>query len=157
MAPNFPPEANTDKQNGPRPRHAVVVLADDHGNVGYVGVRRLDKPPAWLAVWQHRQELDTPLARWLRTLGKPPTESVLLGSLGLHGRTARAVIPLVAGLFGLASPSSNVGGQGRPIGQIESDGAMRCWASRAAAARGLGVSLWTVQRRVRAGKMFNLN
>ena len=144
------------KDDGPKPKHAVIVLADGQGNVGYVGVRRLDKPPAWLAVWQHRQELDTPLARWLRTLGKPPIENIVLGSLGLHGRTARAVVPLVADLFGLASPTSNVGGQGRPIGQIESDGSMRCWASRSAAARDLGVSLWTVRRRVRAGKMFDL-
>ncbi|MGA2030755.1 MAG: hypothetical protein ABSG68_00730 [Thermoguttaceae bacterium] len=144
------------KENGPKPKHAVIVLADDRGNVGHVGVRRLDQPAPWLTVWQHRQEFDTPLARWLRTLDKQPTERVLVGSVGLHGRTARAIVALVAGWFGQEGRLSNVGGRGRPTGRIEPDGSLRCWPSRSAAARDLGVSRWVVRRRVRAGKLLDL-
>ena len=145
-----------DKQNGPRPKHAVTVLADDQGNVGYVGVRRLDQPAQWFHVWENRQKLDTPLALWMRTLDKRPNEKVLLGSLGLHGRTARAVVALVADLFGQASPTSNVGGRGRPTGQIEPTGELRCWVSPRRGARELGISRWAVRRRVRAGKMLDI-
>ena len=144
------------KENGPRPKHVVVLLADDQGNVGHVAVRRLDQPPSWLAVWRHRREFDTPLARWLKTLNKQPTETILVGSVGMHGPTARAVVALVAGWFGQASRASNVGGRGRPTGRIERDGSLRCWPSRSAAARELGISRWAVRRRVRAGKMLDL-
>jgi hypothetical protein len=144
------------RENGPRPKHAVIVLVDAEGNVGHVGTRRLDQPASWLAVWQHRAELDSPLANWLRKLDQPPAERILIGSVGMHGRTARAVLALVAPWFGLANPASNVGGRGRPTGRIEPDGSLRWWPSRAAAAAELGVSLWVVRRRVRAGKMFDL-
>ena len=100
------------KEDGPRPKHCVIVLVDGEGNVGYVGVRRLDQPAPWRAIWQHRMELDSPLARWLQALDNQPTERILVGSVGMHGRTARAVVALVAGWFGQANPASNVGGQG---------------------------------------------
>ena len=144
------------KEDGPRPKHCVIVLVDGEGNVGYVGVRRLDQPAPWRAIWQHRMELDSPLARWLQALDNQPTERILVGSVGMHGRTARAVVALVAGWFGQANPASNVGGRGRPTGRIEPDGSLRCWPSRSVAASDLGVSRWVVRRRVRAGKMFDL-
>ena len=74
----------------------------------------------------------------------------------MHGRTARAIVALVAGWFGQESPVANVGGRGRPTARIEPNGALRCWPSRSAAARDLGVSRWVVRRRVRAGKMLDL-
>ena len=101
-------------------------------------------------------ELDGPLAAWMRTLDKEPSERILVGSVGLSGPTARAVVALVAGWFGQASQASNVGRRGRPTARIERDGSLKCWPSRAAAARDLGVSRWAVRRRVRAGKLLDL-
>jgi hypothetical protein len=144
------------KEDGPKPKHCVVVLSDERGVIGHLCVRRLDRPPPWLTVWRHRQELHGPLAAWMRTLDKEPSERILVGSVGLSGPTARAVVALVAGWFGRVSQASNIGRRGRPTGRIEPDGSLKCWPSRAAAARDLGVSRWAVRRRVRAGKMLDV-
>jgi hypothetical protein len=144
------------RESGPKPKHAVIVLLDDRKNVGHVGVRRLDRPARWETVWRLKDQIDTPLAHWLRTLDRKPREVVLVGSLGLGGRIARAIVALVAGWFGQENPLSNAGRRGRPTARIEPDGTLRCWPSRSAASRDLKVSRWVVRRRVRAGKMFDL-
>ena len=105
------------RESGPKPKHAVIVLLDDRKNVGHVGVRRLDRPARWETVWRLKDQIDTPLAHWLRTLDRKPREVVLVGSLGLGGRTARAIVALVAGWFGQENPLSNAGRRGRPTAQ----------------------------------------
>ena len=70
------------KEDGPKPKHCVVVLSDERGVIGHLCVRRFDRPPPWMTVWRHRQELHGPLAAWMRTLDKEPGERILWDRLG---------------------------------------------------------------------------
>jgi hypothetical protein len=144
------------KEAGPKPKHAAILLVDAEGNVGHVGVGRLDRPSDWHTVWQFRDRIDTPLARWLRTLPTPPQEVIAVGSVGLHFRTARGVVDLLSPWFPQASEGCKRAGRRRPTGRIERDGSLRCWPSRSAAAADLRITRWGVLKKVRNGGMVDL-
>ncbi len=120
---------------------------------------KVDQSP-WLTVWEHRNELDTKLARWFRTLAAAktePLEKVLVGSGGIDEREARAIakfrieqICKLAGTwpkppeFLCLDAVSNVGRRGRPVW---ADGIF--YPSRAAAARACGVTRRAIWDRLR--------
>lgn len=143
---------------GPRPKYAVILLTDAKGNVGHVGVRRLDRPARWEPIWRLKNQIDTPLSRWLRTLDNRPTEIVLLGSVGMHARTARAAAAaLRAGWFPGAVGGGKSPGRRRWTAKIAADGSLTAvWPSQAAAARSLGVTRWAVWRGIRTGRFLDL-
>ena len=148
-------EVNIERR-GTRPKHTAIILTDDQGNVGHVGVGRLDRPSDWQTVWRFRDQIDTPLGRWLRTLPTPPREVVVVGSVGLDFRTARAVVDLLATWFLQAAGGCKRAGRRRPTGRIETDGSLRSWPSRAAAAADLEMTRWAVLKKVHNGVMFDL-
>ena len=55
----------------------VSALIDDELPRYIVAHRAGDKP--WLATWERRHQLASPLARWLCTVAEPPAERPLLG------------------------------------------------------------------------------
>ena len=103
------------KDSGPRPKFAAILLLDSAGQVGHVGVRRLDQPTDWAAVWQAATagEISTSLGRWLKSLPAPPGERIAIGSCGIHsaprGR-ARHCLP-VGGEWQRRANGSGDGGQ----------------------------------------------
>ena len=52
------------KDSGPRPKFAAILLLDSAGQVGHVGVRRLDQPTDWAAVWQAATAGENPYVAW---------------------------------------------------------------------------------------------
>jgi len=144
------------KEDGPKPKYGVIALTDNQHNIGYVCSRRLDRAPTWRVIWRHRQELDTSLAKWFKTLPAPPVERLVVGSVGLHRGTARAVAELLAGWLRPAVQQNKSAGRRRPTAMLEKSGALRCWPSQAAAGRSLDISRWAVRKRVRSGSLLDL-
>jgi hypothetical protein len=145
------------KDSGPRPKFAAILLLDSAGQVGHVGVRRLDQPTDWAAVWQAATagEISTSLGRWLKSLPAPPGERIAIGSCGIHLGTARACATLLAGWWGVATEGERVRGR-RPVGRIEPGGSLRRWRSRADAAADLKLSPRAILKSIRSGRMFDL-
>jgi len=94
------------------------------------------------------------LPRGFRALPGPPAERIILGSCGLHSRVAREVADMLTGWFGQKGTTNT--GRGRPVGRIER-GTLRCWPSRSAAGRDLGVSRWEVLHKINSGKLLDLS
>jgi hypothetical protein len=140
---------------GRPPFHAAILLVDQQGTVGYVGVGRLSRQSEWRTVWRFRGQIDTPLAAWLRSLTARPMEVVIVGSVGMGRRTAVAVVKLVAGWFPGAAVDRVRVGRCRPTGRVTQAGLQR-WPSRGHAAAALGISRWGVLKRVRSGSLLNL-
>jgi len=142
-------------------QYQVVELFDpaDPDLPRAVFAARVDQSP-WLTVWEHRNELDTKLARWFRALSDAKTEPVtrvLIGSGGIDGKEARAIakfrieqISKLAGTwpkppdFLCVDSASNVGRRGRPVW---ADGFV--YPSREAAARACGVTRRAIWDRMR--------
>jgi hypothetical protein len=116
------------RRGGPAGRYRVFVLIAD-GIAGFVGVGRLGEEP-WRLVWDRRSEIPGPLSEWMRTLAAPPTEVVILGSVGLHA--AAGVRDLLAG------PRAWPGWSGRPVAVITGD-RVEVFATLGSAARAAGI------------------
>ena len=93
------------KENGPKPRHRVYALVDEAGQVIYIGVAAAGRA-SWEVTWDHRENTDSVLSRLLRTLERKPAEITLLGSVGLHTKTAFQA----AGVLGAWFPGAVVEG-----------------------------------------------
>ena len=143
------------EDRGQHLKYAVVILTDGFGKVGYIGVRRLDQPPDWAALYRAAGEITTPLGKWLQSIPAPPVERIILGSLGLHLGTARAAAALLGRWWNVPMECKR-NGRERPTGRIDSEGRLRRWQSRTHAAADLGVTSWAILKAVRGGRMFDL-
>ena len=146
------------KEDGPRPKYAVIVLLDAAGHVGHVGVRRLDQPTDWVAVWRAATtgEIGSVLGGWLRTLPAPPVERIILGSIGLHLGTARAAGASCLHNGGI-SRRSVTGSEG--VGQLAESSRTAAYGVGGRsmhAASDLGITRAAVLKAVRGGRMLNL-
>ena len=140
------------KENGPKPRHRVYALVDEAGQVIYIGVAAAGRA-SWEVTWDHRENTDSVLSRLLRTLERKPAEITLLGSVGLHTKTAFQA----AGVLGAWFPGAVVEGltpgggrHGRAVSRVKA-GRIETWPSRTAAAKAVGVSRRTIIRWLHAG------
>ena len=133
------------------------MLTDEQGTVGHVGTRRLDRPPPWLEVWRHRAEIDSPLAYWLRTLDRQPTEKILLGSVGIHGPTARAVVALLAEWYGQPGGPPTSADAATPPAESSRGRGPGAGRRVPPPRHNLGVSRWEVLHKLRSGKLLNLD
>ena len=138
---------------GRRPRHRVIALVDAQGVVRHVGVATADRPAPWRAVWEHRHQLDSELARWLRTLDAEPKEVLLLGSVGMHAPAARAAARMLAEMFNVPV-DEEIRCRRRVVARVEGE-KLTVWPSVAAAARSLGVSRTTILHYVQHGRLLD--
>jgi hypothetical protein len=143
-------------RGGRRPVHRVYGLLDEAGSLKFIGADRADKPAQWRAVWRFRHQLNTNLAKWLRTLDAEPRETVLLGSaVGLHAPAARAVARMLSGLCGAIAEDEERGPRPRKVARPEPDGSLTVWPSREAAAKALGTSPPVVRDRIADGVLLD--
>jgi hypothetical protein len=123
---------------GARPKYRVFGLLDAAGNLRFIGADRADRPAVWRTIWRYRDQLNTELARWLRTLDAEPREVVLLGTaVGLHAATAHAAAKMLTGVFGTIKKKA---GHPRAVARVEPDGSLTIWQSQREAARALGLA-----------------
>jgi hypothetical protein len=130
----------------------------------FVQAARQGESP-WRTLWEHRDEIDTRLARWFRelsTAGVLPQEMTILGrAVALPQRTARLLaafwleeISRKSGSFPefpdfIVNERINRGGRGkrRPVVHIDGDGKLTRFESLSAAGRILGLDRSAISRR----------
>jgi hypothetical protein len=119
---------------------------------------RLDRPTDWAAVWRAARvgKIDTALGKWLQSLPAAPAVRIILGSGGIHLRTAKSIAALLAGWWPGAVGEWERIGKRRPTGRVEPDGTLREWRSRRHAAADLGLTRWAVTKAVHTGAMIEL-
>ena len=141
---------------GARPKHRVFALCDATGMIRFVGADRADRPPTWRLIFRFRSQINTELARWMRTLDREPDEIVLLGSAtGLHAETARAIAKMLGEMLStIREPKTST--RARRVARIEPDGTLTIWPSQKAAADALGVTTGPLHDKLVDGILLDL-
>jgi hypothetical protein len=115
----------------------VVALVDGDGNTRWVEAVPVSGEARWHVAWRYREQIDTPLALWLRALPREPVERVV-GCLW-DGPTARRLTRFLADEAGTVLQERTGPGRRRKTWVARGNGRLDVFDSIADAARALGM------------------